>query len=77
MSTLMPSEFSLPVPASTPAAHSRRGSIPKGAPTWTNGHGGSQAPGSYEDELRKEMNLLAEAAKRASVAIVVRDMKDL
>ncbi|KAH8147490.1 uncharacterized protein LAJ45_08317 [Morchella importuna] len=47
---------------------SRRGSIPKNTPTC-----GDQDPAS---SLRKEMNLVAEAAKRASVAIVVRDLEE-
>jgi len=65
-------ESSLVPPNPTPTAHSRRGSIPKTIPGWTDGGNG----GSYEDRLRSDMSLVAEAAKRASVAIVVRDLKD-
>ncbi|KAI5793053.1 hypothetical protein EDC01DRAFT_81688 [Geopyxis carbonaria] len=67
-------ENSLPVPNPTPTTHSRRGSIPKNTPIW--GTEGAAGNGTYEDNLRKDMNLVAEAAKRASVAIVVRDLKD-
>jgi hypothetical protein len=64
-------ESALIPPNPTPTAHSRRGSIPKSTPVWS-----SEGNGSYEDTLRKDMSLVAEAAKRASVAIVVRDLKD-
>ena len=58
-------------PNPTPTTHSRRGSIPKTVAGWVDSNGGS-----YEDRLRNDMSLVAEAAKRASVAIVVRDLKD-
>ncbi|KAI5853819.1 hypothetical protein BZA05DRAFT_270618 [Tricharina praecox] len=64
-------ESSLVPPNPTPTTHSRRGSIPKSIPGWVDDNGGS-----YEDRLRNDMSLVAEAAKRASVAIVVRDLKD-
>lgn len=64
-------ESNLLAPNPTPTATSRRGSIPKNTPTW--GTEGSEDPAS---SLRKEMNLVAEAAKRASVAIVVRDLQE-
>ncbi|KAF8536814.1 hypothetical protein BDD12DRAFT_747152 [Trichophaea hybrida] len=63
-------ESALIPPNPTPTTHSRRGSIPKSIPAWSSGDG------SYEDTLRKDMSLVAEAAKRASVQIVVRDLKD-
>lgn len=79
-------ESALVPPNPTPTAHSRRGSIPKSVPGWgaaaaaaaaaAGGEGANGGNGSYEDTLRKDMSLVAEAAKRASVAIVVRDLKD-
>lgn len=74
MPTPAQKEPQLPVPTPTPTTHSRRGSIPAGGPkpqVW-----GPEGSGSYESGLRQEMNLVAEAAKRASVAIVVRDLKE-
>lgn len=68
-------ESSLVPPNPTPTTHSRRGSIPKSS-VGTGWGAADASAGSYEDTLRKEMNLVAEAAKRASVAIVVRDLKD-
>ncbi|KAL7268045.1 hypothetical protein RUND412_009343 [Rhizina undulata] len=63
-------ESSLLAPNPTPTATSRRGSVPKSTPNW---NAESEDPAS---SLRKEMNLVAEAAKRASVAIVVRDLQE-
>lgn len=60
-------------PNPTPQTTSRRGSIPKMPVLGGGGGGHPEDPASH---LRKEMNLVAEAAKRASVAIVVRDLKD-
>ena len=71
-------ESTLLVPNPTPTSTSRRGSIPRNTPTWA-GVGDASGSGNPEDpasSLRKEMNLVAEAAKRASVAIVVRDMQE-
>ncbi|CAZ85925.1 unnamed protein product [Tuber melanosporum] len=71
-------ESTLLVPNPTPTSTSRRGSIPRNTPAWT-GVGDASGSGNPEDpasSLRKEMNLVAEAAKRASVAIVVRDMQE-
>lgn len=66
-----PKEIQLPVPNPTPTGNSRRGSMAVGPKSTLNeGHG------AYEAELRKEMTLLAEAAKRAAMATVVQDLKD-
>jgi len=72
-------ESTLLVPNPTPTSTSRRGSIPRNAVAWGEGAGSSSSSCNPEDpasSLRKEMNLVAEAAKRASVAIVVRDMQE-
>ena len=68
MSTPGTNEAALVPPNPTPTVgHSRRGSIPSKP---------AAAAPTYEDALRKDMGLVAEAAKRASVAIVVRDLKE-
>ncbi|TGZ81624.1 hypothetical protein EX30DRAFT_340499, partial [Ascodesmis nigricans] len=89
----------LPVPAPTPATHSRRSSIPPASPWATstctsssvpqptvtggggnregNGNGNGTGGGSYEETLRREMGLVAEAAKRASEEILARELEAL
>ncbi|CCX07724.1 hypothetical protein FPQ18DRAFT_337546 [Pyronema domesticum] len=68
-STLQTQDTSSLVPPNpTPTTLSRRGSMP--API------ASPIQGSYEDTLRRDMNLLAEAVKRANDALIIRDMQE-